>query len=301
MEKYHVRRKLLTVAAVFATAFTWLGATADGSPAAAAPVSDWIVTSHAIGLIDGYTGSTTLTTNAFDFSSTAEIGRPANGWVSRRTATYTFYGPVSKSSSFLYALKQGTVPKGTVYVMLDMESWALTPHSEQVTPKVYMREFVTTAHKHRYQAILAPSINLTKGMACTKTSDPGWKNYLTNCSVPRIVAQANPDVYEIQSQQYEGNISAGSNCGCFSWFVGQAAGQAQKVVAGLDVRAGLSTNPGGHVSQGQTLYTDTRNTSGSVDGYWLNVPEQSTTCPHCVPGGAPEVAVSYLELLGYTN
>jgi hypothetical protein len=271
------------------------------SDAAAATVSRWIVTSHAIGLIDGYTGSTELTTNAFNNPSTAEIGRPANGWVSKRTATYTFYGPVSKSSSFLYALKHGTVPKGTIYVMLDMESWALTPHQEKVSPKVYMRQFVTAAHDHGYQAILAPSIDLTKGMACRKTSAPAWKNYLTNCSVPTIVAQAKPEVYEIQSQRYEANTSAGSNCGCFAWFVKQAVAQAQKVVAGLDVRAGLSTNPGGHVSTGQTLYTDTLNTSGSVDGYWLNVPEQGTYCPNCVPGGAPEVAVSYLTLLGYTS
>jgi hypothetical protein len=129
----------------------------------------------------------------------------------------------------------------------------------------------------------------------------GWKNYLTNCSVPTIVAQANPDEYEIQSQQYEANTSAGSSCGCFSWFVGQAAGQAQKVVADLDVGAGMSTNPGGPVSTGQTLYTDTLHTIGFVEGYRLNVPEQGTTCPNCVPGGAPQVAVSYLELLGYTN
>jgi hypothetical protein len=292
-------RSLLTAAAVFAAACTGLGSTAGTSPAAAATVSNWIVSSHAIGLIDGYTGSTMLTTNAFDVPSTAEIGRPANGWVSKRTATYTFYGPVSKSSSFLYALKHGTVPKGTVYVMLDMESWALTPHSQQVSPKVYLREFVTAARQHGYQAILAPSIDLTKGMACSKTSDPAWKNYLANCSVPTIVAQAKPDVYEIQSQRYEANTSAASSCGCFAWFVGQAAAQAQTVVASLDVRAGLSTNPGGHVSTGQTLYTDTLHTSGSVDGYWLNVPEQGTTCPNCVSGGAPQVAVSYLTLLGY--
>jgi hypothetical protein len=290
---------LLTATAALATACTGLVTVAGSSPAAASIASRWIVSSHAIALIDGYTGSATLTSNAFDVTSTAEIGRPANGWVSKRTATYTFYGPVSKSSSFLYALRHGTVPKGTVYVMLDMESWALTPHSQQVSPKVYLRQFVTTARQHGYQAILAPSVDLTKGMACNKTSDPAWENYLTDCTVPKIVAQANPDVYEIQSQRYEGNTGAGSNCGCFAWFVGQATAQAQKVIAGLDVRAGLSTNAGGHVSTGQTLYTDTLNTNASVDGYWLNVPEQSATCPSCVPGGAPDVAVSYLKLLGY--
>ena len=297
----HQCRKLLTAAVLLAAVLAVPVTTAGASAAAAAPLSHWIISSHAIGLIDGYTGATTLTTNAFNVTSTAEIGRPANGWASKRTATYTFYGPVSKSSSFLYALKHGTVPEGTVYVMLDMESWALTPHPEKVSPKVYLREFVTTARQHGYSTILAPSIDLTKGMACAKTADPAWRNYLTNCTVPKIVAQANPDVYEVQSQQYEANTSGASNCGCFAWFVGQAAAQARNVIAGLDVRAGLSTNPSGHVSTGQTLYADTLNTDGSVDGFWLNVPEQSTTCPNCVSGGAPQVAVSYLELLGYPD
>ena len=294
-------RNLLTAAAVLSAASSGLAGAAMADPAAAATVPEWIISAHAIGLINGYTGSTTLTANAFDAPSTAEIGTPASGWVSKRTATYTFYGPVSKTSSFLYALKHHTVPKGTVYVMLDMESWALTPHPEQVTPKVYMREFVTTASKHGYQAILAPSIDLTKGMACNKTADPAWKNYLTDCSVPQIVADAKPAMYEIQSQRYEANTSASTECGCFAWFISQAAAQSRKVVADLEVRAGLSTNPSGHVSTGQTLYTDTLNTEGSVDGYWLNLPQQGTTCPNCVPDGAPQVAVSYLELLGYSS
>ena len=55
------------------------------------------------------------------------------------------------------------MPKGTVLIMLDTERWALTPHSQQVNPKVYLREFVTAARQHGYQAILAPSIDLTKG------------------------------------------------------------------------------------------------------------------------------------------
>jgi hypothetical protein len=294
-------RNVLTAAAVFSVACSGLAWAAMADPAAAATVPQWIISSHAISLINSYTGSTALTTNAFNASSTAQIGSPASGWISKRTATYTFYGPVSKSSSFLYALKHNKVPKGTVYVMLDMESWALTPHSEQVTPKVYMREFVTTASKHGYKAILAPSIDLTKGMACNKTADPAWKNYLTDCSVPNIVADAHPAMYEIQSQRYEANTSASTDCGCFAWFVSQASAQARKVVTDLAVRAGLSTNPSGHVSTGMTLYTDTLNTEGSVDGYWLNLPEQGTSCPNCVPGGAPQVAVSYLELLGYSS
>lgn len=295
------RRGRLGFAAASLAAFTGLAMTGGAAQATGATLSNWIITSGAVSLINGQTGNQTLTTNAFDVPSTAEIGTPAAGWASQRTTTYTFYGPVSKSSSFLYALKHHTVPAGTVYVLLDIESWSLTPHSEQVTPKVYMKEFVDTAHQHGYKAILAPSIDLTTGMTCDNTSDPSWKNYLVNCAVPTIVGQAGPDVYEIQSQHYEANTSASTDCGCFAWFVGQAAGQARSAIPGLDVRAGLSTNPAGNVSSGQTLFTDTVNTESSVDGYWLNVPKKGTTCPTCVPGGAPQVAVSYLQLLGYPS
>lgn len=270
-------------------------------PVDAAPTSNWMISASAIGLIDGYVGNSTLTTNAFDVAQTIEIGKPAGGWVSQPAMTFTFYGPVSKSSSFLYALKHNKIPAGTQYVMLDMESWSLTPHPEQVTPKVYMSEFVTAAHKHGYKALLAPSLDLTKGMTCSKSTDPSWRNYLVDCAVPGIVAAAAPDVFEVQSQTLEANTSANANCACFQWFVDQAVAQARSVRATLDVRAGLSTNPSGHVSTGQTLYTDTLNTDSAADGYWLNVPQQGTACPSCVPGGAPQVAVDYLKLLGYTD
>jgi hypothetical protein len=293
------RRCRSVLAACAALASMTAAAIAVASPgrAAAVTVSNWMISSRSIGLINGYTGSTALATGTFDSASTLEIGTPARGWVTQRTTTYTFYGPVSKTGSFLYALKHKTVPAGTTYVMLDMESWAATPHQEQVTPKVYMAEFVSAARKHGYQPVLAPSISLTTGMTCSRNTDTAWKNYLVNCRVPTIVAQALPAVYEIQAQRYEADTSTGTNCGCYQWFTRQAAAQAQAVTPGLDVRAGLSTNPSGHVSTGQTLFTDTLNTQAFVNGYWLNLPQQGTSCPSCVPDGAPQVAVSYLQLL----
>jgi hypothetical protein len=53
--------------------------------------------------------------------------------------------------------------------------------------------------------------------------------------------------------------------------------------------------------QAQTLDTDTSSTIGTVSGYWLNVPQQSSACPSCQPGGDPGVAVDYLRLLGYSG
>lgn len=154
------RRRTATALGISLFALVGTALTAGAGPAAGATVSNWMITSHAISLINGYTGNGTLTTGAFDVASTAEIGTVPHGWVAQRTASYTLYGPVSNSSSFLYALKYGKVPAGTVYVLLDLESWALTPHPEQVTPQVYLREFVSTADKYGYKAILAPSISL---------------------------------------------------------------------------------------------------------------------------------------------
>lgn len=278
---------------------TLLGLAANRPALGAAP-SNWMIAKTAIGLVNAYTGNGTLTTNAFDVPSTAEIGGRPAGWVSQPTATYQYYGPKSKTSSFLYAVDHGKVPSGTVDVIFDIESWSLTTNAEQVNPKKYLSEFVATAHAHGYKAILAPALDLTNAMVpCKNSADPSWSKYLTACSIPTVAAAAHPDVYEIQAQSYEDGTGAGTGCACYAWFVDQAAAAASAVVPGLDVRAGLSTNHSGTVSSGANLYADTQATLGSVDGYWLNVPSKGTACPSCVPGGAPQVAVSYLELLGY--
>lgn len=121
---------------------------------------------------------------------------------------------VTAPSSFLYAVDNGKVPAGTVYVIFDVESWSLTTHSEQVNPGKYMEEFVVTAHQHGYKAILAPSLDLTTITPCGKSSSP-WVNYLTDCALPTLVANDHPDVYAIQSQSDENDTTAGSNCACY--------------------------------------------------------------------------------------
>jgi hypothetical protein len=261
---------------------------------------NWLISGKAIGLIDGYVGNNSLTVAAFDVPSTLETGTVSSGWVTQRTRTFDAYGPVTNSSSLLYALANHTL--GNVSsVLYDNERWAMTPSNEQQDPGTYMADFVSTAHANGLRAILAPSLDLTSKMtSCDVSSEPSWENYLTSCDLPALVGAAAPDVYSIQAQSLQNDTSSSSNCGCYGWFVDQAATQSQAVNPIGEVLGGLSTNPEGATTSGATMYADTTATLGAVSGYWLNVPEQSTFCPTCQPGGAPGVGVDYLALLGYT-
>lgn len=279
-------------------------ATSVGVPAAlgATPITPvWMISSNAISLIDTYLGNDTLTTNAFDVSSTFFRGTAPSGWVVQQTKSFDAYGPATSSGSFLYALANNTISAGTTFVAYDNESWSMTPSNEQQDPGYYMAQFVQTAHQYGYKAVLTPSIDLTTVMPCYVSTDPSWTNYLTDCNLPVLAADAHPDVYEIQAQRYENDTTTSTNCGCYQWFVDQAVSEAAAVAPISEILAGLSTNPSGQTTTGQTLYTDTSDTDTAVAGYWLNVPVQSNSCPSCSPTGDPDVAANYLWLLGYVG
>jgi hypothetical protein len=256
----------------------------------------WMINSGAIDLINGNTGNTTLTTNAFDNDRTNETGTIAPNWQSVPTRTYTSY---TSFTSDVTNLAPGS------WVLYDNEAWTFTPPPEQQDPGTYMAKFVALAHRHQIHVILTPAVDITTKMtSCEVTADPSWQNYLTNCDLPTLAGDAHPDAFEIQAQGYQDNTDPTSTqCGCYAWFVRQAAGHARAVSGeqALTVYSGLSTNHSGAVSTGANLHTDSLNTQQAVDGYWLNVPKQGKFCPACTPSGDPEVAVAYLRLLGYSG
>jgi hypothetical protein len=253
----------------------------------------WMIDANALTLISGYTGNNTLVVNAFNNNRTNVMGTPTAGLVPSALTTKTYEN---------YAAFQSALPNlaaGT-WVVYDLESWSMSD-PDNTDPATYMTEFVNLAHQNSINVILAPALDLVKTMSCDNTADKGYQNYLTNCQIPTLVANAGPDAYEIQSQYFEACTAPGMT-GCattYLSFVQAAASQAQSIDTSLPALAGLSTNPGGVVSTGATLNTDAQATQNLVEGYWLNVPEQSTYCPSCVAGGAPNVAVDFLHDLGY--
>jgi hypothetical protein len=260
-----------------------------------------MVSRSAVSLIDGSAGSATLARNAFDVPSTVAIGGAPKGWTGQPTMTFTALGTPTSPGSLEYAVAHNLVPRSTKDVLYDDEDWALTPRAEQTDPGAYMAKFVKFAHAHGYKAVLAPGMDLTNAMACHKASDSAWVNYVTDCKIPQLAGRAGPDLYEVQSQRYESGAPLGVLCGCFAWLVTQSAVQARTAAPLLPVFAGLSTNEDGVVATARSLYDDTESTAASAGGYWLNVPERSRACPQCVTGGAPQVAVQYLEMLGYSS
>jgi hypothetical protein len=260
-----------------------------------------MVANTAVSLINGYLGNGTLTKNTFDVAATLETGTPASGWVVHKVAKFQAYGPATAAGTLLNAIANHTVPAGTAYVAYDNENWSLTPLNEQQQPGTYMADFVATAHQNGYKAILMPSTNLTNSMTCNVATAASWKNYLTNCKIPALVAAAHPDVFEIQAQRYQNVTASTTNCACFSWFVSQAVAEATAVAPIAELVAGLSTNPDGLATTPQDLYADTVNTRSMVAGIWLNAPVRGSACPSCSLTGDPNIAASYLWLLGYVG
>jgi hypothetical protein len=278
-----------------------VGALGYGAASAttSAPNIDWLVSSSAINLINGYLGNSTLTQSAFDNPNTVESDHPHNKWTSQAVVSFYAYGPANNPSSFEYAIANDTIPAGTVYVKYDDESWSLTPPAEQEDPGDYMAAFVQLAHENGYKAILTPAMDLTTDMSCYDPYDPSWANYLYDCDIPALASEAEPDIFEIQAQSTEDNTSGASYCGCYQWIVQQAAYDAGNYNDREEIFAGLSSDHDGNVSTGSNLYSDVVNTLGAVDGYWLNAPVAGTACPACTPGGAPQVAAQLLWDLGY--
>jgi hypothetical protein len=275
-----------------------IGAAAAATPSASHTTGParWLISREAIGLIDSYLGNDSLTTSVFDTPTTVETGSPAAGWTSQKTVTFYAYGPASAPHSFLYAIANGLVPSGTTYVMYDDEDWSMTPVDEQQDPAQYMADFVTTAHANGYQAIIAPSPDITAAMPCFDSAEPNWENYLGDCDIPALVAQAKADIFELQAQPYENVTGTGTNCGCYQWIVSDAVAEARAINPQIGFIAGLSSDPEGQVTSGETLYADTLHTQSLVSGYWLNVPQKGQACATCTSTGEPQVAAQYLAL-----
>jgi hypothetical protein len=274
---------------------------AAGTALLTPPNIDWLVGSGAISLLDSYVGNDLLSTNAFDNPNTFVTGHPKEHWTSSTTASFTAYGPSNNPGSFEYALAHGLLPKSTTYVLYDNESWPLTPLAEQQNPELYMTEFVQMATDYGYKAILAPAIDLTNAMPCYRPNDSDWANYLYDCGIPELVADANPSIYEVQAQRLESNTTTQARCDCYMWFVDTAESLSTSVSANLSVFAGISSNHSGVQATGTQLATDVLNTVGYVSGFWLNIPVQSIACPSCAVTGDPGSAADLLWNLGFVG
>jgi hypothetical protein len=132
---------------------------------------------------------------------------------------------------------------------------------------------------------VAPAVDLTTVLAPGGT-DPDWRQFLDLDLVGRLAKVA--DVVELQAQSLEQDTSV------YTAFVQAAAAQASAARPGIDLLAGLSTNPPGVPTEARQLTAAIRATRSVVDGYWLNVPVPGLQCPTC-NAARPGIAVQVLQ------
>jgi hypothetical protein len=170
-------------------------------------------------------------------------------------------------------------------VLLDLEAWPLTPLPEQRTAPQVELAAGALLKAHGSSLVSAPAIDLGHVLVPHKRDVVG---YLASQLLPDAAHAST--VVDIQAQGMEGNPVA------YSSFVRRVALILRNANPNVQVIAGLSTNPDGHVVRVGELLQDVRLTSGVVSGYWLNIPRTSVACPSCgVP--QPQIAIALLDAL----
>ena len=182
-------------------------------------------------------------------------------------------------ATFQNALATNKINPATKWVLYDNEGWNFTPKIEQANPQQYESMFVSLAHQHGYQVILAPAQDLVPAF---QHQARAWPDYL---AMGLAKVSATGDVYEIQAQPYETETYRGTSD--FVDFVHQASSQAHAANPRSEVMAGLSTH---RVQDAQQMVDDYKGVKDVVDGYWLNV-------PNLPPGPRPDLLVGFLRLL----
>jgi len=184
------------------------------------------------------------------------------------------------------AVKAGQLPPGTFGVLYDPEAWVFTPVAEQQNPVQAATAAAAVAHAHGIRLIVAPALDLTTVLA-PGGADPDWRQFLDLDLVGRLAKVA--DVVELQAQSLEQDTSV------YTAFVRAAAAQASAARPGIDLLAGLSTNPPGAPMEARQLMAAIQATRSVVDGYWLNVPVPGLQCPTC-NAARPGIAVQVLQV-----
>ncbi len=205
---------------------------------------------------------------------------PLPGVVAEPVVTFT------SATALESAVDAGQLPPGTFGVLYDPEAWAFTPVAEQQNPVQAATAAAAVAHAHGIRLIVAPALDLTTVLAKGGTG-PDWRQFLDLDLVGRLAKVA--DVVELQAQSLEQDTSV------YTAFVQAAAAQASAARPGIDLLAGLSTNPPGVPIEARQLTSAIQATRSLVDGYWLNVPAPGARCPAC---NAPrlDIAVQVLQV-----
>ena len=241
----------------------------------------WMISSSAYNLLSSSTSGQALAQKFFNSSrSIIVVG-------SRNAQSYGGASLALYFTSFAdFENKMATeTPSGAQYAVFDDENWGYTPPAEQKNADLYFQKFSNLAQQYGLKVIASPSPDLANAFP-RKTSSI-YNDYLNDMIAGSAAKWS--DVFDIQAQGLQSDPQK------YASFVAAVAQQVKKINPGIEVIVSLSTNPSSRAISPQTLLDDVRLTAGTVDGYWLNIPQKSA-CPSC--GAAdPKVVVQLLSLI----
>lgn len=176
-------------------------------------------------------------------------------------------------ATFASTVLAGDINPSTKTLIYDNENWAFTPPNEQSDPAGYTNQFATLAHQHGWTVIASHSgAGSPEGVSVAA----GMCRYADSLS--------------IQSQGSEANLAQ------FTKVVGLTAAACRAANPAVKVIAGISTGPSGQIVTAAQIAAAIVGVRNVVDGYWLNIPQQSQYCAQCTAFN-PALASQALALL----
>ena len=167
---------------------------------------------------------------------------------------------VNDATVFLSMASSDSIPQGITGVVYDNQLSPLTPTSQQENPMQYDSEVAQAAKEHGLFSMcdLIQSARLPAGSRSAVNEVPP-------CSMIGLNAV----------QQSERDAET------YAKVVNRDVQIVHSVFPGRPVIAGLSSNPRGSAVSGVELVQAITSVASEVQGYWLNVPEPSVSCPLC--------------------
>ncbi len=266
----------------------------DGGPSTAPGAVGWILDESSLArLLDGGPDATALAQAYFNTAGTFLIsGQPPTYPQAAWTRTFT-----AVDAGLLPALAGCGLPASVAAVLVDIESWSLTPQSDKSAPIAAYAAAWKAVQGYNADCrdggapllvVAAPATDLVSILEPDAGAGDKYDAFLSLGLASGIAPSC--DLFEIQAQGSEMDPAL------FVQFVDGAAAQASAAHPGVRIYAGISTNPDGQRADAGVIYADILSTLGTVTGYWLNIPAQGAYCPNC--GVAqPGVATALLRLM----
>jgi hypothetical protein len=235
-----------------------------GSPA-------WAVTNTALRSIERLDPA--LAVRLFDSPRTYVIGGNATTLTNLKAPAALATAKFTNETALAAAVRSRTLPPGTRAVMFDDEFGTQTPRAQQLHPGTYFSRAAKVAHQAGLLFIAAPSTSLV--YAKDPNTRPGQlESQFVDLNIAGAVAKS-ADVFEIDAQADEAHPTR------YASFVTSVTAQAVAVHPGIELLAGLSTNPNGHKRTAKALLNSAIKTRLTVDGFGLNDPGSSKVCQGC--------------------